>query len=89
VIAGHVPIGTMCRIDDAMVSWDDPQDGHILDMYVSQNEDEDLYYALVLDQDDVKVRGRSRRLVRCLALGFETGPDNTFWMLGSQHLKPL
>ncbi len=88
-MAGHVPVGTICRIDDAMVSWDDPVDGRMLDMYVSQEEYEELYYALVLEQDDVNVRGHTQRLVRCLALGFETGPDNTFWMLGSQHLKPL
>jgi hypothetical protein len=88
-MAGQVPIGTVCRIDDAIVSWDDPVDGHLVDMFVSQDADEELYFALVLQHDDIEVRGQERRLTRCLALGFETGPDNTFWMLGSQSLKPL
>jgi hypothetical protein len=88
-MAGEVPVGTVCRIDAAIVSWDDPQDGRIVDMFVSQDPSEDLYFALVLQQDDVLVRKHTQRLTRCLAIGFETGSDSTFWMLGSQPLKPL
>lgn len=81
-----VPVGTLCRIDDVKVSWDDPEHEQ-LDMYVTQEPDENLYFAIVL-QHDVKPN-RCRGIVRCLALGFETGSDNTFWMLGSQELNPL
>ncbi len=88
-MAGQVPIGTVCRIDDAIVSWDDPVDGHLVDMFVSQEPDEDRYFALVLQHEDVNVRKQVSRLTRCLAIGFETGSDCTFWMLGSQPLKPL
>ena len=89
LMSGHVPVGTLCRIDDAIVSWNDPTDGHMIDMLVSQDKDEELYFALVLQHDEVKEYGHTRHLVRCLALGFKTGSDNTFWMLGSQTLKPL
>jgi len=88
-MAGQVPVGTFCRINNAMVSWDDPTDGHPLDMFVSQDEGEDLYFAVVLQHEDVKGGFGVRRIVRCLALGFETGTDHTFWMLGSQHLEPI
>jgi hypothetical protein len=88
-MAGQVPVGTFCRVNNIMVAWDDPTDGHHVDMFVSQEEDEDLYFAIVLQHDDVKGHFGVRRLVRCLALGFETGSDNTFWMLGSQNLEPL
>ena len=89
MMAGQVPIGTFCRINNAVVGWDDPTDGHSVDMFVSQELEENLYFAIVLQHDDVKGHFRDHRLVRCLALGFETGSDNTFWMLGSQALEPL
>lgn len=88
-MAGQIPIGTFCRVNNVMVGWDDPTDGHPVDMFVSQDDDEDLYFAIVLQHEDVKGNFSERRLVRCLALGFETGPDNTFWMPGSQPLSPL
>lgn len=88
MMAEQVPVGTFCRVNNVMVGWDDPNDGY-LDMFVSQEDDENLYFAIVLQHDDVPMHRGSRRLVRCLALGFETGPDNTFWMLGSQTLDPL
>lgn len=98
MMAEQVPVGTFCRVNNVMVGWDDPNDGY-LNMFVSQEDDENLYFAIVLQHDDVPMTSErrydvpmhrgSRRLVRCLALGFETGPDNTFWMLGSQTLEPL
>lgn len=89
MMAGQVPVGTFCRVNNVMVSWDDPNDGHQVDMFVSQEDDENLYFAIVLQHDDVTGHFDTHGLVRCLALGFETGSDNTFWMLGSQTLKPL
>jgi hypothetical protein len=86
-MAGQVPVGTLCRIDDAIVSWADPCTDVMIDMFVSQEPDEDLYYAIVLQHDEDP--GRARRFTRCLAIGFETGSDNTFWMIGSQPLKPI
>jgi hypothetical protein len=78
MMAEQVPVGTFCRVNNVMVGWDDPNDGY-LNMFVSQEDDENLYFAIVLQHDDVPMT----------ALGFETGPDNTFWMLGSQTLEPL
>ena len=88
MIADQVPIGTFCRLNNIVVFWDDPASGQV-DMLVSQEEEENLYFAIVLQHDDVNNYFGTRRIVRCLALGFETGPDNTFWTLGSQRLEPF
>jgi hypothetical protein len=88
MILKKIPIGTLCRINSAVVFWNQKvsycESYYENSLWISQNKNENRYYAIILEHE---ITG----LTRCLVMGANTSSDNTVWInnIGSNKLLPI